>query len=243
MGIAAVAVRTVGFLERYAVRFGRVNPWVTLGLAAAVIGGAVYKNRRDEKRIQEITSERFRDEIRERDLWSDVRSQLAGAAEDLYRTFQVYPKGQVRPVLHRAHACKPVEGEWVVPVDEPDAAEACDLVGRALENLARSRVNELPLYRETETELTRDLIAGLKRVKARLERATAGMVKRPDYAGMQKRLHGLLEERVKPVLSDISHVVDQGTQQIRDEYRRGGYKKKVSSRRGPPGRSFLRWRG
>jgi hypothetical protein len=224
MGIGTIAGRTASFLGRYVVRFGRVNPWVTAGLTGAVVGGAVYKSRRDEKRIAEIAGETFRAEIRERDLWSDVRSQVAGASEDLYKTFQVYRKGEVKPIMHRAHACKPRNGEFVVPVDEPDVVQADDLIGRAIENLARSEVNDIPMYKEKGADLTRELTKGLKRIKARLEKAKAGKVKKPDYAGMQKTLHGFLEDVIKPVLSDLSHVIDQGTLRIRAEVRNGEHR-------------------
>jgi len=49
-----------------------------------------------------------------------------------------------------------------------------------------------------------------------------GKVKRPDYPGLQARLNRSLEEGVKPVLGDLSFVIEQGTIRIRDEVRRGG---------------------
>lgn len=229
MGIEAVAGKAAGLLEKYLARFGRVSPWVGAGLIGVAIGGALFKNRRDEKRLRETAAGVFRDEIRERDLWTDVRSQVAGAAEDLYRTFHVYPEGEVRPILHRGHAYEPRPGELVIPADEPDPAEAAELLGRALENLAGSRVNDLPLYRERGIDPSRELTPALKRVKARLDRAAAGRVQKPDFAGMQKALDALLEERVKPVVSDLAYVVDQGTQRIRAALRKGEHRETVSN--------------
>lgn len=221
MGIEAAAGKAVGFLERYVARYGRVNPWVgVVGLVGAAIAGAVYRNRRDERRIREAALEAFREEIRERDLWAGVRSRVAGAAEALYGTFHVYRKGDVRPILHRGHGYKPAEGELAVPVDEPDAAGAAELLGRALESLAASRAGDLPLFREREGDPIRGTVAALKKVRARLERVQAGTVKRPDYPGMQRTLHELLEERVNPVVSDLSHAVDRGTERVRAEVRR-----------------------
>jgi len=223
MGIGTVAGRTVNFLESALLRVGRLNPWVTAGMAGAVVAGALYKNRRDERRIAEAVRETFRDEIRERDLWQEVRSQVAGASQDLYRTFHVYRKGDAQPILQRAHDLKPGEGGFVVPVDEPDVAEALDLVGRALENLARSRVDGLAPVRESGRKVSREAVTVLKRVKARLARVAAGQVKRPDIPGMQKNLDGLLEEKIKPVIGDLCHAIDQGTLRIRAEIRKGAH--------------------
>jgi len=83
------------------------------------------------------------------------------------------------------------------------------------------------MYGDNGADVTRDLITGLKRVKARLDRAMSGKVKRPDYPGMQSLLDGFLEERIKPVLSDLSHVIDQGTLRVRAEYRRGEHRNKA----------------
>jgi len=221
MGIGAVAGRTLNLLESTLARAGRVNPWLALGLAGAAIGGAFYKKRRDEKRTAEAVRDAFREEIRQRDLWEDVRSQVAGASQDLFRTFQVYRKGEVKPVLERAHERKPGEGEFVVPVDGPDLEQACDLLGRALANLARSRVNDLAVYRETGRDVSGDAAAALKRVKARLERARAGTVKRPDIPGLQGALNGLLEERIQPVIGDLCYVIEQGALRVRAERREG----------------------
>jgi hypothetical protein len=226
MGVEAAAGKAVEFLGKNLVRFGRLNPWVGIGLAGAVIGGVVYKNRRDEKRIRKIVRETFGDEIREQNLWEDVRSQVAGAAQDLYRTFQVYRQGDPQPVLQRAHECTPLQGEFVVPADEPDVAQAHDLVCRAVENLTRSRVKELAIFRETGADPAQGLLAELRKVQARLARVKTGRVKKPDYPGIQQKLHGFLDGNILPVLSDLSHAVGQGTLRIRDEYRKGAYGKK-----------------
>jgi hypothetical protein len=226
MGVGTSAGKALSFLERHLVRFGRLNPWVGVGLAGAVIGGVIYRNRREEKRIHQVVRETFADEIREQDLWNDVRSQVAGAAEDLYRTFQVYREGDPQPILQRAHECTPLEGEFVVPADEPDVAQAHDLVCRAVENLTRSRVSELAVFRETGADPAKGLLAELRKVQARLGKARAGRVKKPDCPGMQEELLGFLEGNIQPVLSELSYSVGQGTVRIRDEIRKGGRTKR-----------------
>ncbi len=224
MAIGAVIGRTATFLAKNFTRFGRLNPWLGVGLAGVTVGSVIYKNRQEEKRIEQIVQETFRDEIRERDLWERVRSRAAGASEDLYKTFQVYGKGEAKPTLKRAHSCKPGEGEIVEPVDEPDTAQACDLVRGALEDLLQSGVNDLALFKEKGPDHIKALTTGLKRLQARLEKARDGKVKRPDYPGMQAQLDGFVETDIKPVLSELSYVIEQGTIRIRDEFRRGEHK-------------------
>jgi len=222
MGVGTAAGKAVNFLEKHLARFGRLNPWVGVGLAGAVIGGVIYRNRREEKRIRQAVRETFSGEIREQALWNDVRSQIAGAAEDLYRTFQVYREGDPQPILQRAHECTPLEGEFVVPADEPDVAQAYDLVCRAVENLTRSRVGDLAVFRETGADPAKGLLAELRKVQARLGKARAGRVKKPDYPGMQEKLRGFLEGNIQPVLSELSYALGKGTLRIRDEFRKGG---------------------
>ena len=226
MGVGAVAGRAAGLLGKYFVRFGRISPWVTVGLTGATIGGVVYKHKKDESRINELIEETFRNELREQDLWNNIRSQVSGASEDLYKTFTVYRAGEVKPHFRKGHAYKPQSGEVVECTRGPYVNEAYDLVDRAVETLGQSKANELSIYKDAGKNPLDPLIKDLKRVKARLKRAKEGNAKNPDYAGMQKQLNGFVEANMKPTLSDLSFTINQGAVRVRDDYRKGLYKKK-----------------
>ena len=58
-----------------------------------------------------------------------------------------------------------------------------------------------------------------------------GEVKKPDHAGLQKQLGRLVETHVKPVLSDLSYTIEQGTIRVRGDYRKGLYRKTEEERR------------
>jgi len=228
MGVGSAAGRAIGFLGKHFVRFGRLNPLLTAGLTGVAIGGAVYKHKRDEKIINEKIEEAFRDEKREQDLWNTVRSQIAGASEDLYKTYTVYREDDEKPSFYKGHAYRPRKGERIGSVRQPDVGEACDLVSRGIESLLQSNVGGISSLINRGMDPARGLAAELKKVQARLERARDGKVKRPDYAGMQKQIDRCVEETIKPVLSDLSYVIGQGAARIREESRKGFFRNRAA---------------
>ena len=226
MGVATVAGRAVSLLGRHFVRFGRVNPWVTVGLTGAAIGTVAYKHKKNEKRINDIIEATFHREISERHLWNDVRSQVAGASKDLFKTYMVHTAGERKPCFHQSHCYKPKKGEIVEEVKGPQVNEACDLVSQALGNLLQSKANEISIYKDNHINKADTLLTRLKRIHIRLQKAKAGDVKKPDYPGIQKQLDRFVEEDIKPLLSDLSYVIDQGAIRVRADFQKGFYRKK-----------------